>query len=86
MKQLFNLRLAATCMALFIAVSLYAQANRVSGVVTDANGPLPGVTVIVEGTTTGTTTDVNGRYTVTAPPPKRIWCLTTSVTRSCGFL
>lgn len=68
MKQLFNLRLAATCMALFFAVSLYAQANRVSGVVTDANGPLPGVTVIVEGTTTGTTTDVNGRYTVTAPP------------------
>lgn len=68
MKQLFNLRLAATCMALFFAVSLYAQANRVSGVVTDANGPLPGVTVIVEGTTTGTTTDVNGRYTVSAPP------------------
>lgn len=85
MKQLFNLRLAATCMALFFAVSLYAQANRVSGVVTDANGPLPGVTVIVEGTTTGTTTDVNGRYTVTAPP-KRIWCLTTSVTRSYEFL
>lgn len=64
MKQLFNLRFAAALVALFFSVSLYAQQHRVSGVVKDANGPLPGVTVIVEGTTTGATTDVNGQYTV----------------------
>lgn len=37
----------------------------VSGHVTDENGaPLPGVNVIVKGTTSGTTTDVDGRYVI----------------------
>ncbi len=45
----------------------FAQEKRVSGVVTDQNGlPLPGVAVIVEGTTTGTQTDFDGNYTITA--------------------
>jgi TonB-dependent SusC/RagA subfamily outer membrane receptor len=40
----------------------------VSGTVKDETGePLPGATVAVKGTTTGTTTDVNGRFTITAP-------------------
>lgn len=72
MKHISKLRFVVLVVALICSVSLYAQSNRVSGVVTDANGPLPGVTVIVEGTTTGTTTDVNGRYTVAAPPPVKI--------------
>lgn len=37
----------------------------VSGVVTDEdNKPIPGVNVLVKGTTDGTTTDVDGRYTL----------------------
>lgn len=40
----------------------------VSGTVSDANGePLPGVTVSIQGTSTGTATDINGRYSIMAP-------------------
>ena len=39
------------------------QQNVVRGVVTDENGnPIPGVTVVIKGTTRGTTTDLNGNY------------------------
>ncbi|WP_345026733.1 SusC/RagA family TonB-linked outer membrane protein [Ravibacter arvi] len=48
--------------------SLWAQSQQVSGKVTDGNGtPLPGVNVIVKGTTTGTSTDTDGAYEVNAP-------------------
>ena len=41
------------------ATNGYAQ-NMVRGVVTDVTGdPLPGVSVVVKGTTTGTTTDID---------------------------
>lgn len=41
----------------------------VSGTVTDAETgqPLPGVTVLVQNTTTGTSTDFDGNYTISAP-------------------
>ncbi len=40
----------------------------VSGKVTDDNGdPLPGASVTVAGTTTGTVTDIDGNYTITVP-------------------
>src|SRR5690606_21640700 len=40
----------------------------VSGTAVDSNQePLPGVTVSVQGTTTGTATDLNGRYALTVP-------------------
>lgn len=40
----------------------------VSGVVKDGTGqPLPGVTVLVKGTTTGTVTELDGSYTLSAP-------------------
>lgn len=43
--------------------------GRVSGVVTDAEtgDPLPGVNIVITGTTTGTITDVNGRYSLDVP-------------------
>jgi TonB-linked SusC/RagA family outer membrane protein len=48
------------------AGALFAQTVQVSGVVTDAadGQPLPGVSVVVKGTTVGTSTDANGRYTI----------------------
>lgn len=39
----------------------------VSGTVTDTQGPLIGVTVMVKGTTTGAVTDVNGKYSIRVP-------------------
>jgi TonB-dependent starch-binding outer membrane protein SusC len=45
------------------------QQNRISGIVTDAKGqPLAGVNVVVTGTTTGTLTDISGKYTLDVPP------------------
>ncbi len=42
-----------------------AQQRSVSGTVTDAGGqPLPGVTVMIKGTTQGTITDADGNFTV----------------------
>lgn len=44
------------------------QQKTITGLVTDKNGmPLPGVTIIVEGTTTGTISDADGRFSLTVP-------------------
>lgn len=42
------------------------QAQEVTGTVSDANGPLPGASVVVKGTVTGTQTDFDGNYTIEA--------------------
>ena len=48
---------------------VYAQSRTITGTVTEkASGMgLPGVSVLVKGTTTGASTDVNGAYSVTVP-------------------
>lgn len=53
----------------FSALSAFAQNRPVSGTVTagDDGSKLPGVSVLVKGTTTGTTTNENGAYTINAP-------------------
>lgn len=49
------------------------QQKEVSGTVTDKSGlPLPGVTVIIKGTTTGTTTNFEGKYTIQVPNPEHV--------------
>ncbi len=40
------------------------KAQDVSGTVSDATGPLPGASVVVQGTTNGTQTDFDGNYTI----------------------
>ena len=52
---------------LFLASLLLAgiaQAQTVSGTVSEPNGPLPGANVLVKGTSNGTTTDFDGNYTL----------------------
>jgi TonB-linked SusC/RagA family outer membrane protein len=58
-----------TLVVLFCLISAYATAQTVSGRVTSAadNAPLPGVSVLIKGTTSGTTTDADGRYTLNVP-------------------
>ncbi len=48
---------------------LQAQTVQISGVVTSGEDglPLPGVSVVVSGTTIGTTTDINGTYQLAVP-------------------
>ena len=59
---------AVLSMLLFSLGSVSAQAFQVSGKVSDSNGnPLPGVNVVVKNTTTGTSTNVDGEYSLNAP-------------------
>lgn len=53
----------------FLSSIILAQNIKVQGVVTSAEDglPLPGVTVLVKGTTIGTSTDIDGRYVISAP-------------------
>lgn len=43
-----------------------AQEKKITGVVSDSAGPLPGVNVILKGTTMGTETDFDGKYSLNA--------------------
>ncbi|SFD69052.1 SusC/RagA family TonB-linked outer membrane protein [Thermophagus xiamenensis] len=57
-------------LTLFLSVSFVSlsQEIRVTGKVTDTNGePLPGVNIVVQGTTTGTITNINGEYSLSVP-------------------
>ena len=46
---------------------MLAQTNSISGIVSDVDGtPLPGVNVLVVGTTNGTQTDFDGNYSISA--------------------
>jgi TonB-linked SusC/RagA family outer membrane protein len=51
------------------STSLWAQNLTVSGTVLDVSGaPVVGASVVVKGSTTGVTTNVNGGYTISVPP------------------
>ena len=61
--------LILTGLMLFMGVSLYAQSIRVTGTVSSQKDgmTIPGVSVMVRGTTVGTVTDLNGRYELQVP-------------------
>jgi iron complex outermembrane recepter protein len=60
--------LQIVAMLLFVVSSAIAQTKTVSGTITEGNGsPLPGVSVVVKGTTTGAITDADGKFTIKAP-------------------
>lgn len=53
------------------SVSVFAQSGRISGNVTDTKGePLPGVSVKLTGTKTGTVTDIKGTFSLPAESSK----------------
>ncbi|MEM7487341.1 MAG: TonB-dependent receptor [Bacteroidota bacterium] len=54
-----------TLMMSLVFANMNSQTNIRSGTVTDQNGmPLPGVSIVVDGTTNGTQTDFDGNYTI----------------------
>jgi TonB-linked SusC/RagA family outer membrane protein len=56
---------------LLLALSMqfsFAQEKTVTGVVSDATGPIPGANVVVKGTARGTQTDIDGKYSISANP------------------
>lgn len=54
---------------LFVGMQAALAQMEVKGTITDAKDgtPLPGVSIVVKGTLTGTVTDVNGKYALTVP-------------------
>ncbi|TXD82297.1 SusC/RagA family TonB-linked outer membrane protein [Subsaximicrobium wynnwilliamsii] len=56
-----------TLLLVFVVQISFAQEVSVTGKVTDENGmPLPGATVVIQGTTTGASTDFDGNYAINA--------------------
>ena len=53
-----------TLLLAFVVQFTFAQDKTISGTVSDATGPLPGVNIIVKGTSTGTQTDFDGNYSI----------------------
>ncbi len=56
------------CLMWFMSAPTYAQAQITGTVKGEDGAELIGVNVLLKGTTTGTITDVNGKYTIQATP------------------
>ncbi len=63
LKQLKYGKALLCFMLLFTSMSAIAQ-NTINGMVSDKNGPLPGVNIMVKGTSNGTQTDFDGKYSL----------------------
>ncbi|MDR0412553.1 MAG: SusC/RagA family TonB-linked outer membrane protein [Dysgonamonadaceae bacterium] len=65
-----NNRLFRSCLPVLfglLSFGAYAQNITVTGMVSDSDGPLAGVSVQLKGTSVGTVTDIDGGYAVSAP-------------------
>ena len=68
MKQLLKRRLVASLLSLMMPLSLLAQNIQVQGVVKDQTGEtVIGATVMQKGTSNGTITDYDGKFTLNVP-------------------
>lgn len=71
-KQLI-LSLCLSFMMAFVSLSAQAQERTVKGIVVDEIGEaIIGASIMIEGTSTGTITDLNGNYTVKVPANKKL--------------
>ncbi len=62
---MMKFKLLGMLLAMFCMQNAFSQTKTISGVVSDAGGiPLPGVSVIVVGTTNGASTDFDGKYSL----------------------
>ena len=57
---------------LFMLISAAAMAQTVTGTVTAGGSPLPGVSILVKGTSVGTTSDADGKFTLNLPDKSAI--------------
>ena len=61
-----KLKKILTLLLVLIVQISFAQEKTVSGIVSDESGPLPGVSVSIKGTSKGTETDFDGKYSIKA--------------------
>ena len=65
MIKAFKKRVFLAVLVMLFTTSAFAQKSTVKGTVTDEeNMPLPGATVLIQGTDRGTTTDFDGNYSI----------------------
>lgn len=62
-KQLFK---SLIILGIFLTCGFTMAQKTITGTVSDADGPLPGATVVVQGTSNGVTTDFDGNYSIEA--------------------
>ena len=55
---------ALLVLILFSAVSISGQEKEITGIVSDDSGGLPGVSILIKGTTNGAQTDFDGKYSI----------------------
>lgn len=68
-EKLFRGLLSMILLIVVMSGVAFAQQKSVSGIVKDeTNTPIPGVSVLAKGTTVGTVTDNNGKYSLTGIP------------------
>ncbi|UMB52574.1 TonB-dependent receptor [Lutibacter sp. A64] len=51
---------------LLVGGTIFAQQKQITGTVTSSGEPMPGVSILVKGTSTGVSTDFDGNYTISA--------------------
>ena len=76
MKKFFCRGPLSLVFTIAIVSSSYAQTKRVTGVVTDGNTPITGVTITQEGQTKQVTTNNNGEFTLEVTGPRPILVFT----------
>jgi TonB-linked SusC/RagA family outer membrane protein len=70
MRKNYSKKYMLLCAFLMMSVMAFAQKGSIKGKVTDeTNQSMPGVSVVIDGTTLGATTDANGVYTITGVNP-----------------
>lgn len=63
----YKLKIAIVLLVSASVIEVFAQTISVQGVVKDKEGPLTGVTIVVNGGTNGTLTNLKGEYNIQAP-------------------
>lgn len=60
----FKLNCFLTCLLVLIVHVGYAQTKVLTGVVSEGSSPLPGVSIVIQGTQEGVQTDLDGKYSI----------------------
>ena len=65
-KNLFSILRKRLLLVMFFVVGQLMAQQSITGVVSDEQGPLPGATIVVKGTSNGVTTDFDGNFSIKA--------------------
>ncbi|SHI66652.1 vWA domain-containing protein [Flavobacterium terrae] len=67
-----SVKLFSLAIAMLISFVAMAQERTITGIVSDSSGPIPGVNVVVKGTTRGVQTGFDGKYAIKASQGEKL--------------